>query len=79
MQNRTNEVIAETIMELAFLKEEPQLNQLLKEDLGIDSLKKVELIVSLEEKLNISLNIEDLDPVLLNSVADIYRLFEKYC
>lgn len=53
-------------------------NSLIKDDLGIDSLKIVELIVNLEEEFNIMLDEADLDPDKLIEVADLYMLIEKY-
>lgn len=50
----------------------------LREDLGFDSLKMVELMVELEEKFNIEINETDLDPEALKTVDEVYNLIEKY-
>ena len=72
------ENINRVIMELAFLTEVPETEQKISSDLGIDSLKKVEMIVRIEQLLDVELPLEALDPSLLNTVSDVYCLFEKY-
>lgn len=47
-------------------------------DMGIDSLRMVELIVALEERFNITFKESDLDPDTLNTVGDLYMIIEKY-
>lgn len=47
-------------------------------DLGIDSLRMVELIISIEESLDIQLDESDLDPDTLKYVGDIYKMVSKY-
>jgi len=46
--------------------------------IGIDSLKMVELIISLEENLMINFGEADLEPAKLQKVSDILELIEKY-
>lgn len=46
--------------------------------IGIDSLKKVELIVAIEDTFNIIFDDSDLDPIHLLNVSDIVELTEKY-
>lgn len=46
--------------------------------IGIDSLKKVELIVAIEDAFSIVFEDADLDPVQLVSVSDFVKLAEKY-
>lgn len=46
--------------------------------IGIDSLKKVELIVAVEDTFGIIFDDSDLDPVQLVKVSDIVELTEKY-
>lgn len=46
--------------------------------IGIDSLKMVELIISLEENLMINFGEADLEPAKLQKVSDIIELIEKY-
>ncbi|MFF2483003.1 acyl carrier protein [Paenibacillus sp. NPDC058071] len=50
----------------------------LKDELGIDSLKMVELLVNLEERFNIMFDESDLDPGLLGSVQDLENLVNRY-
>jgi acyl carrier protein len=45
--------------------------------IGIDSIKKVNLIVSLEDRLNIRFSDSDLDPAKLKSVNDIIILVQS--
>jgi len=47
-------------------------------DIGIDSLKIVELIIKLEEDLNIKFDDVELDPSKLIVVKNILELTEKY-
>lgn len=47
-------------------------------NIGIDSLKSVELIVALEDGLNIKFYDSDLDPGALTSVRSIVDLVKKY-
>lgn len=46
--------------------------------IGIDSLKRVELIVAIEDAFSIIFDDSDLDPVQLVKVSDIVKLTEKY-
>lgn len=50
----------------------------LSDDLGIDSLKMVELLVKLEDEFHIELDETDLDPSALICVSDIINLVNKY-
>lgn len=56
----------------------PQAQSQLREDLGFDSLRMVELIVALEEEFGIQFCEDDLDPAQLLTVEDLYVLTEKY-
>jgi len=47
-------------------------------DIGIDSLKIVELIIKLEEELNIKFDDGELDPSKLIAVKNVLELTEKY-
>ena len=51
---------------------------LLREELGFDSLKMVELVVSLEEAFAIQIDEADLDPQAFDTVGDLYRLGDQY-
>lgn len=66
------------LMELCFLEEAPMPAMTLKEELGLDSLRLVELMVALEEALGVQLEESDLDPAELVTVGDVYRLAGKY-
>lgn len=52
-------------------------NLRLKEDLGIDSLRLVELLVAIEEDLNVMFDEADLDPGKIATVQDIIVLINK--
>jgi len=71
-------VIDRTIMELCFLEEPPDCDDNLKYDLGMDSLKMVELIVELEKSYGILFNEGDLDLDKLVTVRNVYELVNKY-
>ena len=58
--------------------EEIHKHTLLREDLGIDSLKMVELVVGMEESFAIEFDESDLDLSLLQQVGDLYAMLEKY-
>ena len=47
-------------------------------NLGIDSLRSVELIVALEDNLNVTFDDSDLDPSILTTVKSIIELVEKH-
>lgn len=53
-------------------------DMVLSDDLGIDSLKIVELLVKLEDEFHIELDESDLDPSSLICVSDIFNLLNKY-
>ena len=46
--------------------------------IGIDSLKRVELIVAIEDTFSIIFDDSDLDPGQLVTVSDVVKLTEKY-
>ena len=50
----------------------------LRDELGFDSLKMVELMVALEERFAITIGESDLDPQALETVGDLYDLVDKY-
>lgn len=70
--------IHKIIMDMSFLEEIPNPHMTLKEDLGLDSLKMVELIVAIEDEFHLEINESDLDPTALQTVEDVYNLLEKY-
>ena len=69
--------VNEVLLEIAFLDEIHE-GQSLKEDLGLDSLSLANLMLKLEEAFEIELQMEDLDPSSFSTVADVYKLMEKY-
>jgi len=70
--------INDILMEAAFLDNPPIPDEDLKNDLGIDSLRMVELIVELETEFDILIDETDLDPEKIKTVRDIYNLVNKY-
>lgn len=70
---RVAEVIAETVG-----CEEVSAEQLLKEDIGLDSLSLVSVVVGLEEKFGVEFQESDLDPSEIAQVKDLVKLVEKY-
>lgn len=66
------------LMDMSFLDKEPEENQSLKGDLGLDSLKIVELIVVLEDAFQIQIDESDLEPAALQTVGDIHELITRY-
>ena len=56
----------------------PERGQLLREDLGVDSLRLVEILVALEEAFGITLTEEELDPESFQKVDDLYVLLERH-
>ena len=56
----------------------PGTDYLLKEDLGFDSLKIVELLINIEDAFAISFLESDLDPNKINRLTDLYILTSKY-
>ncbi|QHI35946.1 Acyl carrier protein [Kordia antarctica] len=54
------------------------MNNKLKEDLGLDSIRTISVITKLTKKLDVNiLDLSDQDLVNLNTVADLIRLFES--
>lgn len=70
--------ISEILMELCFLEREPERDSALAGDLGLDSLKMVELMIALEDAFGVELEESDLDPARLERVEDLYRLMSRY-
>ncbi len=53
-------------------------NSKLKDDLGIDSMRLVELLVSLEEEFSTEFALSDLNVKNFAVVNDVYKLLNKY-
>lgn len=47
-------------------------------DLGLDSLGLVTLLVTLEDKFQITFKEEDMDPLSLQTVSDLVAIVTKY-
>lgn len=56
----------------------PERGQRLREDLGIDSLRLVEILVAVEETFGITLTEDELAPELFQKVDDLYALVERH-
>lgn len=50
----------------------------LETDLGLDSLNRILLLVTLEERINATFEASDIDPEELKTVGGFMRLAEKY-
>ena len=67
-----------TILKKVTSAEVTDLNNDLKNDLAIDSLGRVLLVIEIEDSCHIKLEDSDMDPLKLNTVADIVNIIEKY-
>lgn len=74
----TENTIKDILNECSFFDGEISRNMSLSDDLGIDSLRLVELIVALEEEFDITIAETDMDPDLLKTAGDVYTLVNKY-
>lgn len=70
--------INEIIAEFAIVTEEEINADDILVEIGIDSLRIVELIVTLEEKLNIRFDDSKLNPSELKAIKDIFELIEEH-
>lgn len=57
---------------------EVKRDDLLRDDLGFDSLMLVTLMVLLEDEFNIAFMVADLDPFALATVQDVEKLIKRY-
>ena len=55
-----------------------ELENELKNDLGLDSLQMVTLLIMIEDSFEITLDESDMNPFDLVTVSDIVALIEKY-
>ncbi len=69
--------VIEVITNVAVIKEVTGVGQVLSE-LGFDSLKKVNLIIELENEFNIQFDDSELSPKSLNTVSDLVELAERH-
>ena len=72
------ETVDKVIMEVAALDQAPTPETRLREDMGVDSLKLVELMVGVEEALDIEIRESDLDPDTYQTVGDLYAMARRY-
>lgn len=72
------ETVDKVVMELAMLDEIPAGDTRLREDMGVDSLKMVELMVGIEEALDIEIRESDLDPDTYQTMEDLYDMARRY-
>lgn len=56
---------------------ELKMDTLLKDELGLDSLRLVQIMVAIEEKYEFEFEPEDLDPRAFERIADLVILTEK--
>lgn len=68
----------ELIADLAIVNQSDICDEDTLANLGIDSLKSVELIVALEDALHINFDDSDLDPSILTTVQSIINLVNNY-
>ena len=74
---KTLDKIIEILSELSGVKS-INLNQNLKDDLGLDSLQMITLLIMLEENFNIVLDESDMNPFTLINVCSVVNLVKKY-
>ena len=74
LKDKVNKIL----MEMSFLDTPPNPDAQLKTDLGIDSLRLAELLITLEEHFNILINESFLEPQKLSCVKDIYYLISNH-
>ena len=74
MRDRINHILTE----MCFLDSIPNGEASLRDDLGIDSLRLVELIIALEDEFSVEFDESDLDPAALQTVDDITCLVGRY-
>ncbi len=72
------EMVDDVVLDLSAIDKISGADATLREELGFDSLKMVELLVALEEEFEIEFDEGDLEPSLLICVKDIYSLVGKY-
>ena len=79
MSTNTISTIQQTLKSVFSGYEDTQIepSQRLREDLGIDSLRMVELLVAIEESCGILFEESDLEPTRLNTIEDIKVLIEN--
>ena len=71
------EQVAAILSELSGM-ENIQSQQMLQEDLGLDSLQMITLLIMLEERFEIVLDESDMNPFDLTEVRQVVALAQKY-
>ncbi len=74
--NEIEKRVMNVVSDMAVVHEELSLHDSLA-GIGIDSLKIVALILSLEDEFGIRISDSDLDPSRLNTIADVAALISK--
>ena len=74
--NEVSEKVCEVIKDVAGV-EEIKTTDLLKEDLGLDSLSLVEVFVRLEEEFSFKFDSDNLNPDEISRVQDLITLVGK--
>lgn len=77
MDTITN-IVLHTVAQLSAVPQEQIFPADTLSSLGMHSMKKVELIVVLEDALSVTFAVEDLSPENLTTVKDIISLAERY-
>lgn len=72
-----NEVVIEILKEISGL-EHINADDNLHNDLALDSLAMVTLLILIEEKLAIELDESDMNPMDLQTVADVENMAKRY-
>lgn len=70
-------VVYETVKEISGCSDITD-DMSLEFDIGLDSLNRILLLLSLEEKANITLETSDINPNELLTIGDLIKLLEKY-
>ena len=76
--SRTEQMISEILEENGCVCSVLNENMRLSEDLGLDSLRKVQVICDMEEQFRMELDLEDLKPENFKRVGDLFRIVKKY-
>lgn len=75
---KTIKIVNAILRSHTFINDNLEENMKLDEDLGLDSLKRTQVICDLEEQMDIEIDIEDLQPCNFVTVRNLYEVAEKY-
>ncbi|MDP4119595.1 MAG: phosphopantetheine-binding protein [Bacillota bacterium] len=70
--------IIEVVKGLSIVCDNVDGNMKLKEDLGFDSLRMVELLIALEDSFDFEFEQSDLDPSKIIYLQDVFELISRY-